>query len=168
MGVSDGTYIRALAGDSAGNVYINPAAPFPGDDAANDRKKVYGVGHDVYEPTSAAAVLVNASETIVLAWTKVLNYEYVEAWVKNVGGGASGSGPFTNVKVYISSDGTDANQQDVTALQDAVEVISQTATVGQSRLALSFGISPSWIKLTATAAAAVNDTMAQGWVVCRK
>lgn len=163
-------YAQTLSTDSAGVLYNQPSVVPSFEDSVNGRAEVFGVGSDTYEPTPPAAVTVNASETTLQIgganWVKTLGYDYCEVWVKNAGG--AGGAAFTDVNVYTSPDGTDANSQDVSAWADTVEQVCRTATTGQARVAMVFDKAPAWIKVTAVAAASPNDTTGYAFLVCRK
>jgi hypothetical protein len=138
---------EALKTDSDGVLYNQPAVWSPEVDSTNGYAKVQTYSRYNNFSVSPQTSSATTSETTALSWTNMLGYSYVEIWVD-----VSGANALTNVYIYASPDGTDANQQDITAYQDTLEDDSQTCASGSCKLVIRMDNPPTWIKVSTKSA----------------
>jgi hypothetical protein len=138
---------EALKTDSDGVLYNQPAVWSPEVDSTNGWARVQTYSRYNNYSVSPQTSSATTSETTALSWTNMLGYSYAEIWVD-----VSGANALTNVYIYASPDGTDANQQDITAYQDTVEDDSQTCASGSCKLVIRMDNPPTWIKVSTKSA----------------
>ena len=164
VGVSDGTSLRALSGDSAGVLYNQPKVVPSFEDSVNAWAKVRQTSHASAALADPAAVAISGTTegaaNEILASTNISTYRGVTVWVKNVGGGSAAA--LSHVYVYVSRNGTDWTLVD--AIKNAVELLCDSLAATKIGIAFTITTNPGWQYIKATATVAATDTTAFGSV----
>jgi len=98
----DGATLDMMRIGAAGELQVTDVATRPGEDAANDWKKVRKTEIATLAPAKTTTAAIGAVATIVLASTEVLSWPSYCIYVKNLDGADS----FTDIDYQTSPDAT--------------------------------------------------------------
>lgn len=150
----DGATLDMLRVGAVGELEVTDVATRPGEDAANDWRKVKKQSIAVYTPAATMGTAVAAAPVIVLASTEVLSYPNFCIYLKNAGGG--GGGPLTDANVQVSPDGT--------LWISIVSTVCDAITTGLGCVQCVTNNAYRYVRVYATAAAPANDTTVDAWI----
>lgn len=94
------TFDYLLTG-AVGELLVTDVATRPGEDAANDWRKVKKEAIGTYAPIKETSGSVGTAAVIVLAWKEILGYPNCTIYLKN----NDGADPFTDAAIAVSPDG---------------------------------------------------------------
>ena len=98
----DGATLDMMRIGAAGELQVTDVATRPGEDAANDWKKIKKQETAVLAPAKTTTAAIGAVATVVLASTEILNWPNYCIYIKN----GDGADSFTDVDYQVSPDAT--------------------------------------------------------------
>ena len=159
---SVGADFNMLRLGTSNELQVTDVATRPGEDAGNDRRKIFKDATNTYSPAKTAATAVDSTEDVVLASIDLLQYPNCTFYVKNVGGGSGDA--LANVIVDASPDGTEWIDMD--AAKTTIETNTETLASGATGIAfITSNQSIRYWRVSAICAGG-DDTTVDAWVTC--